>query len=70
VFETLGDRFGTRAQTALRFSLAHPDLSCVVVGMAELDHLEQVLAAADMGPLPSDGLADLQELYDRNFGLS
>lgn len=68
VFEKLGDRFGTRAQTALRCSLANPDLSCVVIGMAELDHLEQAIAAAEMGPMPEDGLADLAALYDANFG--
>ena len=69
VFKRLGDRFGTRAQTALRFSLANPDLSCVVVGMAECDHLEQALAAAEMGPLPKEGLDDLAELHAANFGL-
>lgn len=70
VFDKLGQRFGTRAQTALRFSLANPDLSCIVVGMAELDHLEQALAAADMGPMPEDGLDDLAALYAANFGLA
>ena len=70
VFDKLGKRFGTRAQTALRFSLANPDLSCIVVGMAELDHLEQALAASEMGPMPEDGLDDLAALYDTNFGLS
>ena len=70
VFQQLGDRFGTRAQTALRFSLANPDLSCIVVGMAELDHLEQAIAAAEMGPMPADGLADLATLYDANFGFT
>lgn len=70
VFEKLGDRFGTRAQTALRFSLANPDLSCVVVGMAELDHLDQALAAAQMGPMSGDGLNDLASLHEANFGLA
>lgn len=70
VSEKLGDRFGTSAQTALRFSLANPDLSCVVVGMAELDHLQQALAAAEMGPMREDGLADLAALHAENFGLA
>jgi aryl-alcohol dehydrogenase-like predicted oxidoreductase len=68
-FAKLGDRFGTRAQTAIRFSLANPDLACVVVGMAELDHLEQALAAAEMGPMPAEGLESLETLYASNFGL-
>jgi aryl-alcohol dehydrogenase-like predicted oxidoreductase len=67
-FDKLGDQYGTRAQTALRFSLANPDLSCIVVGMAELDHLEQAIAAADKGPIPEDGLSDLAALYGTNFG--
>lgn len=70
VFAKLGQRFGTQAQTALRFSLANPDLSCVVIGMAELDHLEQAINAAEMGPMAVDGLADLAALYDTNFGLA
>ncbi len=70
VFDKLGDRFGSPAQTALRFSLANPDLACVVVGMAELDHLEQALAAAEKGPMSGDGLADLTLVHNGNFGLS
>lgn len=70
VFDKLGDRFGTPAQTALRFSLANKDLSCIVVGMAELDHLEQALAAAETGPMPMDGLADIEALHGVNFGLT
>lgn len=70
VFAKLGDRFGTRAQTALRFSLANPDLSCVVVGMAELDHLEQAITAAERGPMSADGLDDLAKIHGDNFDLS
>ncbi|MDH3658453.1 MAG: aldo/keto reductase [Alphaproteobacteria bacterium] len=70
VFDKLGQRFGTRAQTALRFSLANPDLACIVVGMAELDHLEQALAAAEMGPMPQDGQDEIAMLHAANFGLS
>ena len=70
VFDKLGDRFGTRAQTALRFSLANPDLACIVVGMAELDHLEQALAAAGMGPISEDGLEQIAALHAANFGFS
>ena len=69
VFAKLGDRYGTRAQTALRFALANPDLSCVVVGLATLDHLDQALAAAEMGPLPATGLAALNEVYAAGFGI-
>lgn len=68
VFDVLGEAHGTRAQTALRFGLANPDLSCIVVGMAELDHLEQALAAVDMGALPADAIAALDPVYESGFG--
>ena len=68
VFDRLGDRHGTRAQTAIRFSLANPDVSCVVIGLAELAHLEEALAGAENGPLPDDAVADLNDLYDTEFG--
>ena len=69
VRERLGDRHGTPAQTAIRFALANPDISCVVVGMAELAHLEEALAAAEMGPLSEAALADLEDLWARDFAL-
>jgi D-threo-aldose 1-dehydrogenase len=68
VVQRLGKRYGTRAQSAIRFALANPDISCVVVGLAELGHLEEALAAAEMGPLPEEALAELREVYARGFG--
>jgi len=64
----LGDGYGTRAAAALRFALTQPDLSCAVVGLAELDHLDQILNAAAAGPLPADAIARLQPLYDSDYG--
>ena len=63
----LDERYGTRAQTAIRFALANPDIAGVVVGLAELSHLEEALAAAEMGPLPDEALAELRALYERGF---
>jgi L-galactose dehydrogenase/L-glyceraldehyde 3-phosphate reductase len=68
VFARLGERYGSRAQTAIRFALANPELACVVLGMAELGHLEEALAAAAMGPLPDAALAELGALYASGFG--
>jgi aryl-alcohol dehydrogenase-like predicted oxidoreductase len=62
-----GQRYGTRAQTAIRLALANPDISGVVVGLAELGHLEEALAAAEIGPLPDEALAELHALYERGF---
>ncbi|MEE9210045.1 MAG: aldo/keto reductase [Kiloniellales bacterium] len=68
VYERLGDSYGTRAQTALRFGLANPDLACVVFGLAELSHLDEALAAAEMGPLPQAALDQLNTTYAAEFG--
>lgn len=67
VWRRLGDRYGTHAQTAIRFALTNPDIDCVVVGMAELSHLEEALAAVEMGPLPDEALAALEEVYQSGF---
>ncbi len=68
VFDRLGTEYGTRAQTALRFGLANPDVACVIFGLAELSHLEEALGAAEMGPLPRQALDELNTLYAAEFG--
>ena len=66
--ERRGTEYGTRAQTALRFGLANPDVACVIFGLAELSHLEEALGAAEMGPLPRQALDELNTLYAAEFG--
>jgi L-galactose dehydrogenase/L-glyceraldehyde 3-phosphate reductase len=68
VFEAIGAGEGTRAQVALRFVLANPDVSCAVIGSAELRHIDEALRAAEMGPLPPHALARLDALYETDFG--
>jgi L-galactose dehydrogenase/L-glyceraldehyde 3-phosphate reductase len=61
--EVLGQSHGTPAQAALRFGLACPLLSTIEVGIGETWHLDQALAAVEMGPLPpaaSEALARLR----------
>jgi aryl-alcohol dehydrogenase-like predicted oxidoreductase len=58
----IGDRFGTSAQAALRFGLASPLLSTIVVGIGEPWHLDQALEATDMGPLPKETLLQLEKV--------
>ena len=65
----LGGDHGTRAQTAVRFSLANPDIGAVAVGMAEPRHLDEAVAAAELGPLPESALEKLRGVYAENFGL-
>jgi len=54
--------YGTRAQTALRYVLANEDISGAVFGLAELSHLDEILAAAELGPLPDDALNKLRNI--------
>jgi L-galactose dehydrogenase/L-glyceraldehyde 3-phosphate reductase len=67
VFEALGEEFGTRAQTAIRYALSNDDLACVVFGLATLGHLDEALEAARMGPLPAATLARIRTLQDGDF---
>jgi aryl-alcohol dehydrogenase-like predicted oxidoreductase len=60
------DDYGTPAETALRFGLACPLLSGIVVGIGEPDHLDQVLNAVDNGPLPDDVVAALDEVRGKD----
>lgn len=55
---------GTLAQTALRFGLAEPRISTVVVGLAELDHLRLAMDAVGMGPLPEARRAAYARAWD------
>jgi len=68
VFAAIGTEHGSRAQVALRFVLSNPDVSCAVLGSEELSHIDEALAAADMGPLPADVMARLDALYESDFG--
>ena len=68
VFEAIGGGQGTRAQVALRFVLSNPDVSCAIIGSAELHHIDEALKAAAMGPLPPQVLARLDALYASDFG--
>lgn len=67
VFKVLGNRYGTRAQTAVRFGLGNPDVSCVVIGLAELAHLEEAIAAQSMGPLPDQAVEQMEAVYAHGF---
>jgi L-galactose dehydrogenase/L-glyceraldehyde 3-phosphate reductase len=68
VFDAIGNGEGTRAQVALRFVLSNPDVTCAIIGSAELQHIDEALQAAAMGPLPGHVLARLEALYDSDFG--
>jgi D-threo-aldose 1-dehydrogenase len=69
VFAELGKEYGDRAQTALRFVLSNPDISCAVFGLAQLSHLQTALDAESAGALPQAALERIETVYARNFGL-
>jgi aryl-alcohol dehydrogenase-like predicted oxidoreductase len=49
-------------EIALRFALAEPGLSTVLIGLATIEHLERAIAAAEKGPLPAEALARMREI--------
>lgn len=56
----IGSEHGTPAQAAIRYALANPDLSTVVVGLATLAHLDEALEAFARGPLPAEALDEIE----------
>ncbi len=64
VFERIGERFGTRAQVAIRFALAEARISGVVFGLAELAHLDEALAGQARGPLDAEALEEIYAVYE------
>ena len=56
------------AQTAIRFGLSNPGVSAVLVGFAQLEHIDEAVAAATKGPLPDAVLQKLDRLYQSDFG--
>jgi aryl-alcohol dehydrogenase-like predicted oxidoreductase len=49
-------------ELALRFGLAKPGVSTVLVGYSTFDHLEQAIRFAERGPLPDDAVRRVLEL--------
>jgi aryl-alcohol dehydrogenase-like predicted oxidoreductase len=57
----------TMAQAALRFILAQPRMSVVIPTITNHAELREYAGAAEVPELTEDELAQLAELYDRNF---
>ena len=47
-------------ELALRFTLAHPAVSTIIVGMRNLDHVRQNIALSEAGPLDQNILQKLK----------
>jgi aryl-alcohol dehydrogenase-like predicted oxidoreductase len=63
----LGGAYGTPAQTALRFALTNPDFSTRVIGISNLPQLDEALEAVQLGSLPQEAVARLEELWANGF---
>jgi aryl-alcohol dehydrogenase-like predicted oxidoreductase len=57
----------TMAQASLKFILAQPAIACVLPTVTNEADLEEWAAASDGPDLTSEDLAQLDELYERNF---
>ena len=49
-------------EAAIRFAIAQPALSTILVGMASVEEFEAALAAVQKGPLPQAALQRVAEL--------
>jgi aryl-alcohol dehydrogenase-like predicted oxidoreductase len=63
----LAGETGTPAQRAIRFALADQRISGVLVGFAALEHIDEAVAASQMGPLPESALGRLERLWKDDF---
>ena len=60
----VGDGFaGSLAEAALRFALTEPRLSTVLIGVSSIEQLQDAIAAAGRGPLPSEALGLVAEVH-------
>ncbi len=48
--------------TALRFTLSHPDVTSAIIGFSAPEHVDQAVGALKSGPLPADRFQDLCQL--------
>ena len=55
-------------EASVRFALSNPGVSTVLVGYSNMDHLEQSVRFADKGPLPSDALDRLPQVWSQFVG--
>jgi aryl-alcohol dehydrogenase-like predicted oxidoreductase len=50
-------------ELAIRFVISNPEISCVLTGSANVQQLEENIAAVEKGPLPADVLVRLDEIH-------
>ena len=55
-------------EASLRFALTNPGVSSVLVGYSSLEHLDQAVEIAALGPLPAEAMARLPEVWSAFTG--
>jgi aryl-alcohol dehydrogenase-like predicted oxidoreductase len=55
----------SRTAFLLRFTLSHPDVHTIIVGTLYPEHLQENIAAVEMGPLPADVYEEAKRRLDR-----
>jgi len=51
-------------EASIRFAWSNKGISTVLVGYSSLDHLEQALTAAELGPLPEAAISRLEQAWE------
>ena len=51
------------AEASVRFVISNREISTALVGIASIEQLEQALASAAKGPLPTEALDQLQSTW-------
>jgi L-galactose dehydrogenase/L-glyceraldehyde 3-phosphate reductase len=70
ILPLLNPEHGERSQVAVRYALRNPAVSGIEVGLAEIRHLKLAIEAAEMGQLPDDLLAKMDDLADDDFNFN
>ena len=57
----------TFPQAAIRFALTKPEVSTVLVGFSEVDHVEQAVSCSGAGGLPDEAMDRLRSYWESDF---
>ena len=64
----LAGKGASLTQAAIRFALMKPQVSTVLVGFSNVEHIDEAAACSGAGGLPEDAMARLRKLWDTDFG--
>jgi len=58
---------GSLVEAAIRFAIAKPQVSTALVGLSNMEQLEQAVAAAERGPLPAEAVERLHQVWSSRW---